>query len=129
MVPRWSAGRIALLGDAASAVSLIAGKGATLAMAGAVVLADALAEYRGGPKAAFAAYEARLRPRAEAAQRMARRHARLFTTADRSQLLAREAVLRPAARPFLAPVVRRLLSHKGEQLWTRGRFARRRHPS
>jgi 2-polyprenyl-6-methoxyphenol hydroxylase-like FAD-dependent oxidoreductase len=37
-----------LLGDAAFAVSLIAGKGATLAMAGAVVLADALADHARG---------------------------------------------------------------------------------
>jgi hypothetical protein len=31
-------------------------------------------------------------------------------------LLAREAVLRLAARPLLAPVVRRLLNHEGERL-------------
>ena len=116
VMPRWSSGRVALLGDAASAVSLIAGKGATLAMAGAVVLADALADHAGGLDAAFAAYEARLRPWAEAAQRTARRNANLFTPANRLQLLAREAVLRLAARPLLAPVVRRLLNHEGERL-------------
>lgn len=62
VMPRRSAGRVGLLGDAAFAVSLIAGKGATLALAGAVVLADALAERPGAPGTAFAAYEARLRP-------------------------------------------------------------------
>ena len=97
-------------------------------MAGAVMLAKAMAERPGAIDEALAAYEARL-PRAAAAQRTARRHARLFTPADRIQSLARGAVLRPAARPLLAPVVRRLLSHKGEQLQRRGRFARRRHPS
>ena len=61
-MPRWSGGRMALLGDAAFAVSLIAGKGATLALAGAVVLADALADNPGAIEAAFATYEARLRP-------------------------------------------------------------------
>jgi 2-polyprenyl-6-methoxyphenol hydroxylase-like FAD-dependent oxidoreductase len=117
VMPRWSAGRVALLGDAASAVSLIAGKGATLAMAGAVVLADALADRPGGRiEDAFASYEARLRPWAEAAQRTARRNVNLFTPANRVQLLAREAVLRLAARPLLAPVVRRLLNHEGERL-------------
>src|SRR3712207_609876 len=85
------------LGIPLNAVFLIAGKGATLALAGAVLLADALAEHRGRPGAAFAAYEARLRPWAEAAQQMARRNVHLFTPANRVQLLAREAVLRLAA--------------------------------
>jgi 2-polyprenyl-6-methoxyphenol hydroxylase-like FAD-dependent oxidoreductase len=116
VVPRWSDGLTVLLGDAAHAVSLIAGKGATLALAGAVVLADALADHAGGFEDACARYEARLRPWVEAAQRMARRNVHLFTPANRFRLLARGAVLRPAARPLLAPVVRRLLSLKGERL-------------
>ncbi len=83
-------------------------------MRSAVVLADALADRR--DDAASATHEARLRPWAEAAQRMARRNVHLFTPANRFRLLARGAVLRPAARPLLAPVVRRLLSPKGERL-------------
>ena len=47
---------------------------------------------------------------------MARRNVHLFTPANRFQLLAREAVRRMAARPFLAPVVRRLLNREGERL-------------
>ena len=116
VMPRWSQERVALLGDAAFAVSLIAGQGATLAMAGAVVLADSLADRPGAIDEALGAYEGRLRPWVEAAQRMARRNVRLFTPANRFQLLAREAVLRLAARPFLAPVVRRLLNRGGERL-------------
>jgi 2-polyprenyl-6-methoxyphenol hydroxylase-like FAD-dependent oxidoreductase len=116
VMPRWGDGRAVLLGDAAFAVSLIAGKGATLALAGAVVLADALAERPGRTEDACARYEARLRPWTEAAQRMARRNARLFTPANRFQLLAREAVLRLAEWPFLAPFIKRLLSREGERL-------------
>jgi 2-polyprenyl-6-methoxyphenol hydroxylase-like FAD-dependent oxidoreductase len=116
VMPRWGKARVTLLGDAAYAVSLIAGKGATLALAGAVVLADALADDPGGVEAACAAYEARLRPWTEAAQRMARRNMHLFTSANRFQLLVREAVLRLAARPLLAPDVRRLLNREGERL-------------
>jgi hypothetical protein len=52
----------------------------------------------------------------EAAQRMARRNVSLFTPANRSQLLAREAVLRLAAWPFLAPLIKRLLNREGERL-------------
>ena len=116
VMPRWADGRIALLGDAGYAVSLIAGKGATLAMAGAVVLADALADGPDGVDAALAAYEARLRPWVETAQRMARRNVHLFAPANRVQLLARETMLRLAARPFLVPLVRRLLNRQGERL-------------
>jgi 2-polyprenyl-6-methoxyphenol hydroxylase-like FAD-dependent oxidoreductase len=116
VMPRWGEGRITLLGDAAYAVSLIAGKGATLAMAGAVVLADALADDPGGIEEACASYEARLRPWAEAAQQMAQRNMHLLTPANRFQLLARGAVLRLAARPFAAPLLRRFLNYQGERL-------------
>ncbi len=97
-------------------MSLIAGRGATLAMAGAVLLADALAENAAEPEKAIAAYEARLRPWAEAAQRTARRNVHLFTPANRFQLFVREAVLRLAAWPFLAPLIKRLLNREGERL-------------
>ena len=103
-------------GSAGCAVSLAAGSGATLATAGTRVLADALAHRPGGIVDAFAAYEARVRPWAEAAQRMARRNARLFTPANRVQLLLREAVLRLAGWPFLAPLIKRLLNREGERL-------------
>ena len=87
-------------------------------MAGAVVLADASADNTEESKKALVAHEARLRPWMEAAQRVARRNVRLFTRANRLKLLARGAVLRLAARPFLAPVVRRLLNREGDRLGT-----------
>jgi hypothetical protein len=52
---------------------------------------------------------------AEAAWRMARQNAHLFAPANRVQLNAREAVLRLAARPFLARVVGRFLNRGGER--------------
>lgn len=41
-VPRWHRGRVVLLGDACQAVSLLAGQGASLAVAGAYVLGEQL---------------------------------------------------------------------------------------
>ena len=79
------------------------------------MLADAVAD-RSGIGGVCARYEAQLRPWMEAAQRMARRNVHLFTPADRFRLVARKAMLRPAARPLLAPVVRRLLNREGERL-------------
>ncbi|MFJ9153461.1 FAD-dependent monooxygenase [Streptomyces sp. NPDC102270] len=55
-MPRWSSGRVALVGDAAYAPSFLTGQGSSLALVGAYMLANALAanpDYT----AAFAAYE------------------------------------------------------------------------
>lgn len=57
---RWSDGRTVLFDHATSAVSVIAGKGTTLAMAGPVVLAVALVDRPDRIEGAFAVYEARL---------------------------------------------------------------------
>jgi 2-polyprenyl-6-methoxyphenol hydroxylase-like FAD-dependent oxidoreductase len=57
-VPTWSRGRIGLVGDAASCVSLF-GDGSSLAMAGAFALADSL---NGDIPAGLRTYEARHRP-------------------------------------------------------------------
>ena len=59
---RWSTGRVALVGDAACCPSPLTGMGTSLALVGAYVLAGELALADGDHEAAFAAYEARLRP-------------------------------------------------------------------
>jgi 2-polyprenyl-6-methoxyphenol hydroxylase-like FAD-dependent oxidoreductase len=55
-VAHWARGRIALLGDSSSCVSLF-GDGSTLAIAGAYELAKALAESSGNPRDAFSRYQ------------------------------------------------------------------------
>ncbi|MEV2253517.1 FAD-dependent monooxygenase [Streptomyces sp. NPDC050147] len=55
-MPRWSSGRVALVGDAAYAPSFLTGQGSSLALVGAYMLANALATNR-DHTAAFAAYE------------------------------------------------------------------------
>ncbi|WP_446034315.1 FAD-dependent monooxygenase [Streptomyces olivaceus] len=54
-MPRWTSGRVALLGDAAYAPSFLTGQGTSLALVGAYMLAASLADrdHAGG----FAAYE------------------------------------------------------------------------
>ncbi|GAA4166376.1 FAD-dependent monooxygenase [Phytohabitans flavus] len=54
-MPRWSSGRVALVGDAAYAPSFLTGQGTSLALVGAYMLAGSLArhDHTGG----FAAYE------------------------------------------------------------------------
>ncbi|MFI6009726.1 FAD-dependent monooxygenase [Streptomyces sp. NPDC051243] len=59
-MPRWSSGRVALVGDAAYAPSFLTGQGSSLALVGAYVLACSLAAHR-DHAAAFAAYERGIR--------------------------------------------------------------------
>ncbi|MFF8035589.1 FAD-dependent monooxygenase [Streptomyces sp. NPDC016626] len=54
-MPRWSSGRVALVGDAAYAPSFLTGQGSSLALVGAYMLAGSLA--RRDAAAGFAAYE------------------------------------------------------------------------
>jgi 2-polyprenyl-6-methoxyphenol hydroxylase-like FAD-dependent oxidoreductase len=61
-IPRWSAGRVALIGDAASCPAPASGQGTSLALVGAYVLAGELAVAGGEHTAAFAAYETAMRP-------------------------------------------------------------------
>lgn len=58
-MPRWSSGRIALVGDAAYAPSFLTGQGTSLALVGAYMLAGSLADR--DHAAGFAAYEDRTR--------------------------------------------------------------------
>ena len=60
-MPSWSRGRVALVGDAAFCVSLLAGQGSALAMTSAYVLAGELAKAGGRHDVAFREYEAFLR--------------------------------------------------------------------
>ena len=65
----WSRGRVALVGDAAYCVSLLAGQGSALAMTGAYILAGELAKARGKHDIAFDKYERLLRGFVERKQR------------------------------------------------------------
>ncbi|MCD2188919.1 FAD-dependent monooxygenase [Actinomycetospora soli] len=69
VAPRWSTGRTVLLGDAAWCTTPLSGQGTTLALVGAYLLAHELDVRPVGE--AFAAYEDRMRPVAEADQRLA----------------------------------------------------------
>jgi len=98
----WSKGRVALIGDAAFCVSLLAGQGSALAMISAYVLAGELAEANGQYQQAFDNYEARLRPFIETKQRAAERFAGAFAPKTRWGLSFRNQVIRAFAIPGLA---------------------------
>lgn len=60
-MPAWTKGRVALIGDAGYAPAFPTGMGSTLAMQGATVLADALAEFE-NHEIAFNSYNERMQP-------------------------------------------------------------------
>ncbi|GGV67650.1 oxidoreductase [Streptomyces longisporoflavus] len=91
-MPRWSSGRVALVGDAAYAPSFLTGQGSSLALVGAYMLAGSLAGRDHG--AGFAAYEHSTRGFVTANQDLVGKgDAALFPTTARA-LEQRNAMLR-----------------------------------
>ena len=84
-MPRWSSGRVALVGDAAYAPSFLTGQGTSLALVGAYMLAHHLATHR-DHTVAFAAYE---------------RATRSFVTANQDLVDTGGATLFPTTAPAL----------------------------
>ncbi|KRD17446.1 MULTISPECIES: FAD-dependent monooxygenase [unclassified Streptomyces] len=89
----WANGRIALLGDAASSVSLF-GDGSTLAMAGARTLAEELAASPADHEAAFARYETRHRKLVDPRQNNVATASALMVPVTRTGIAVRNAATR-----------------------------------
>ena len=92
-LPSWSKGRVALLGDAASCVSLF-GDGSSMAMIGAATLARALADTPNDPVTALCRYESRHRRLAASRQRGYRLGAAVLVPATTAGLAARNVTAR-----------------------------------
>jgi 2-polyprenyl-6-methoxyphenol hydroxylase-like FAD-dependent oxidoreductase len=88
-VPTWSRGRIGLVGDAASCVSLF-GDGSSLAMIGAFTMADAL---DGDIPAGLRSYEARHRPQRAIKENSVAYATRLLIPATSAGITVRNAAM------------------------------------
>lgn len=76
-LPRWSAGRTVLIGDAAHAVAPHSGQGASMALEDAMLLPKLLAEAQDGAyERVFAEFERQRRPRTDKVIAMGRRNGR-----------------------------------------------------
>lgn len=104
-LPKWSSERVALVGDAAFCVSLLAGQGSALAMISAYVLAGELGASNGQYREAFANYEARLRNYIVMKQRGAERFAGAFAPKTPAGLYFRNMVVRAFAIPGIAKFI------------------------
>jgi len=100
----WSRGRIALVGDAAFCVSLLAGQGSALAMTAAYVLAGELATLQHQPQEAFRRYEERLRPFIDRKQRAAERFASAFVPRTQLGIFFRNQVMKSFRIPAVARI-------------------------
>ncbi len=98
VLPKWSKGRVALVGDACYAVSLVAGQGASLAISGAYVLADQLARHDTVADA-LTGYEQVWRPVAEEKQEAGRKGVRWFLPRSRFDVWTRRTMMKVSRLP------------------------------
>ncbi|MEO6878140.1 MAG: FAD-dependent monooxygenase, partial [Gemmatimonadaceae bacterium] len=99
---RWTKGRVALVGDAAACVSLMAGEGTGLAIAEAYVLAGELHACGGDYAAAFARYEQTLMPFLRKKQLSAAKFTSSFAPKTSAGIVFRNLVTRLMRVPSIA---------------------------
>jgi len=106
-MPSWSRDRVVLVGDACQCVSLLAGQGASMAVASAYILAEEI-EAAGGRYlgTALARYEHRLKPSIERKQTAGRNMADWFVPADGLHLALRDLALRVSIWPGASTIIR-----------------------
>jgi 2-polyprenyl-6-methoxyphenol hydroxylase-like FAD-dependent oxidoreductase len=108
-LPSWSIGGMVLVGDACHCPSPIGGPGASLAMAGARVLAGEIDRGDGSIHRAFRAYEYRFRPVVERAQAAGQRMVKWVAPQSKLRMFARDVALRTALWPMTSRVMGRVI--------------------
>ncbi|GIJ30232.1 FAD-dependent oxidoreductase [Micromonospora qiuiae] len=106
VMPQWSSGRVVLLGDAAWCVTLFAGHGAALALAGADQLGAALRRHDDIPTA-LTEWERGLRPEVTRRQALARRGMLQYAPPSRFHVRMNDLAIRAITLPGLRGLVRR----------------------
>lgn len=95
-MPTWHRGRVVLIGDSAYCASPLSGRGTSLAMTGAWLLAEALSEHPDDVTAAFNHYEREQLPHVTYAQSTAGPGGDVLVPASQSDIDARNQRLRSA---------------------------------
>jgi 2-polyprenyl-6-methoxyphenol hydroxylase-like FAD-dependent oxidoreductase len=108
-MPTWHRGRVALVGDACGCPTLLSGQGASLALAGAYLLAEALHE---APtyQEAFLQYEQQMRPLVLAQQKQARGFAAFFLPGTPLGLIVQQILVKVVFREAFRRLLRREFS-------------------
>ena len=98
----WTRGRVTLVGDAASCVSLLGGQGSALAMVAAYILAGELHRCRGDYGEAFRRYQRLFGPFVLKKQNAALRFAGSFAPKSNFSLFLRNRIFNLMAYPWIA---------------------------
>lgn len=104
-MPSWHQGRVALVGDACGCPTSLSGQGASMAMGGAYILAEALhtaPDYA----SAFERYEQHVRPQVERRQKNARDNAGVFLPGSRMGVVVQQLALKFLFRDAWAGLLR-----------------------
>jgi 2-polyprenyl-6-methoxyphenol hydroxylase-like FAD-dependent oxidoreductase len=91
-MPRWSEGRVLLLGDSAWCLTLYSGMGASAGMLGGQVLGEALAACPDDVDGALELFETRMRPFVRKHQRFIALRSQLFVPSNRFSLWGRRVL-------------------------------------
>lgn len=113
--PRWTAGRVALVGDAAYCASPVSGMGTSLSLVGAYVLAGELAAHV-DHRDAFRGYERVLRPYVAQAQDLPPGTPRLANPTSRVGVGVFRTALRVASLPLVSRLGGRLFTPPAEAI-------------
>ena len=105
-MPTWHQGRVALVGDAAYCLTLISGQGASMALGGAYILAQALKDDHDYARA-FQRYEDFMREPVESRQQSARDFAKAFVPGSPLALLLQKLMMKVVLRPAFTGLLRR----------------------
>ena len=95
-LPRWTTGRVTLLGDAAHAMLPYMAQGAAQSIEDAAVLARCLERYSGDVETALCRYEQVRKPRTTVCQEGSRRNGSMYHLADGEEQQSRDANLSAA---------------------------------
>jgi 2-polyprenyl-6-methoxyphenol hydroxylase-like FAD-dependent oxidoreductase len=109
---QWHQGRAALIGDACQCLTLLAGQGASMAMAGAYILAQELQRFDGDYQQAFQGYQAQLKPEIDKRQGEARKLAKTFVPDNLFQIRLLGWFLKLSHLPGFGAILRRQIGAK-----------------
>jgi 2-polyprenyl-6-methoxyphenol hydroxylase-like FAD-dependent oxidoreductase len=113
-MPRWSQGRVVLVGDAAYCASPMSGQGTSLALIGAYVLAGELAATSGDCLRAFAEYEKSMRPFVEANQALGLRSSKVMLSGKNKSVSG--WLLKQFMRIMPGPVLEWIINRSTERI-------------
>ncbi|SBN62926.1 2-polyprenyl-6-methoxyphenol hydroxylase [Curtobacterium sp. 9128] len=113
--PRWTSGRVALVGDAAYCASPISGMGTSLAITGAYVLAGELAAHV-DHRDAFRGYERIMRPYVDQAQQLPPGAPRVANPKSRAGVALFGLAVRAGSSPLVGKVAGRLFTPPADRI-------------